>query len=254
MTTRVFVAKYIRDPRRWEPTNVGVIVARGDDVEARFIGERADGGVDRRSARFVGDTEVFGEWVRYWRRALNRGAEGTKEVLSRRTPNYWVADQGELWFDGEGVELAELARRYFDELVQRLDDEGADASAPQLRQRVDRLLQQAELVKSKGFQRDATIEAVRLDPPEKYKFHYVVANGRITVGQRVSLDPVFVHDVLWKFSHLPENYGRVAFVPGPEAPDELGPTLVHLGRNAHVIDVSSASAEKDVRQAFGPPS
>ncbi len=77
MTTRVLLAKYIRDPRRWEPVNVGVIVVRGDEARARFVGEREAGGVDGRTTRhIVGDTEVFAEWVRYWRGALAAGSDG----------------------------------------------------------------------------------------------------------------------------------------------------------------------------------
>jgi hypothetical protein len=251
MTTRILVAKYIRDPRRWEPVNVGVVVLQGDRAEARFIGERLGGTIDRRRARYVvGDTEVYQEWVRYWRRAIASGASGVTEILERKAPNYWVGDQGQVWFDGDGASLDELTGRYFAELVERGEDDDRDAAAPQLRQRVDGLLQQADLFKSDQFERDPVIETVDLDPPERYRFHYLARNGHATVGQRVSLDSVQVHDVLWKFQHLPDDYSRVAFVAGEEAPEDVAPALIHLSRAARLINVSSPSAVDEVREAF----
>jgi hypothetical protein len=250
MTTRVLVAKYIRDPRRWEPLNVGVVVVRGDEVHARFIGEREDGTIDRRSTRFVvGDTEVFSEWVRYWRRAIADGAGAAAEILEHKTPNYWVADQGEVWLDTEGMSVDELARRYFADLVLR-GEEDSDAMAPQLKERVERLIEQAELFKAEKFERDPIVKATKLDPPERYKFHYLTRNGSVTIAQRVSVDPVHIHDILWKFEHLDDAYRRVAFVAAQDVPDELEPTLIHLKRNSRVIDVLGSSAVAEVREAF----
>ena len=252
MRTRVLLAKYIRDPRRWEPINVGVIVVRGEQAQARFVGEREGGGsIDGRKTRHVvGDTEVFSEWVRYWRHALERGEAGAGEVLGRKTPNYWVAEQGEVWLDADEASLDELANRYFSDLVNRADDE-SDAAAPQLRNRVEAVLHQAEIFDdAHRFERDAIVTAVKLDPPERYKFHYRSENGRITIGQRVSLEALYIHDVLWKFAHLPDDYRRVAFVAGEEAPEDLGPTLAALRSQSHVIDVFSPAAVDEVRKAF----
>ncbi|MGH2935986.1 MAG: hypothetical protein ACRDL2_15935 [Gaiellaceae bacterium] len=245
------MAKYIRDPRRWEPLNVGVIVVRGDEARARFIGERDGGGsIDGRTTRhIVGDPEVFGEWVRYWRQAVEQGEEGAAEILARQTPNYWVADQGELWLDGDETTIEELARRYFSELVLRGDD-AADASAPQLKERVELVLEQAEISSTPRFERDAVVKAAKLDPPENYKFHYKAENGHVTVGHRVSLEPIFIHDVLWKFEHLPDDYTRVAFVAGDEAAAELAPTLVHLRSLSHVINVFELDAVDETRKVF----
>jgi hypothetical protein len=249
MTTRVLLAKYIRDPRRWEPINVGVVLLRGDDVRARFVGEREGGIIDGRVTRhIVGDAEVFSEWVRYWRRSLAEGASGAVDVLARKTPNYWVAEQGEVWFDGEDLSLDELTHRYFAELVLRGEDD-TDATAPQLRERADRVLEQV-LFDGVRVERDAIVTAAKLDPPERYKFHYRVENGHVTIGHRVSLETVHLHDALWKFSHLPDEYAKIAFVAGEEAPDELAPTLIHLTRHARVIDVLAPSAEDELRKVL----
>jgi hypothetical protein len=251
MKTRVLLAKYIRDPRRWEPMNIGVIVVRGEEARAHFVGERDGGSIDARTTRhIVGDTEVFAEWVRYWRSALERGEDGANELLERTTQNYWVADQGELWLNGDDSGLEELARRYFGELVSRADDE-SDATVPHLKERVEAVLLQAEISEAAhSFQRDAIVTASGLEPPERYKFHYRAENGHVTIGQRVSLEPVFIHDVMWKFEHLPDDYRRVAFVVGEEASEDLGPTLVHLKARSRVIDVFAPAAVDEVREVF----
>lgn len=249
MKTRILVAKYIEDARRWEPVNVGVFVLRGDEAQARFLGERgAGGGVDRRRLRYrVGDTEAYGEWVAFWRRSLERPGEAVADaILSVARPNYWVADQGEVWFDGEAQPLDALADRYFDELVQ--PSEEAD-EPPQLKQRVDHVLAQARLFERGDLQTNVTVEA-DLDPPERYKFHYLLENGRKTVAHRVGLEPVWLHDALWKFDHLPRDLGKVAFVAAEEAAEELAPTLQHLRERARVIDVNSPAAVDDIIAAF----
>jgi hypothetical protein len=250
MTTRVLLAKYIRDPRRWEPINVGVIVLRGDEAHAHFLGERTGGSIDARTTRhIVGDAEVFAEWVKYWRQALAVGAEGAREILNRTTPNYWIAEQGEVWLDAENTSVEDLAARYFGELVVRREEEG-DATAPQLKERVDRVIEQAGLLEAvEHFERDATVLAGS-DPPERYRFHYRAQNGHITIGHRVSLDPIYLHDALWKFSNLPAEYTRVAFIAGEEAPEEIAPTLIHLNKRAHVIDAFAPVAVDEVRKLF----
>jgi hypothetical protein len=70
------------------------------------------------------------------------------------------------------------------------------------------------------------------------------------VGHRVSLEPVHLHDALWKFTNLTDDYRRIAFVAGDEAPSELRAPLIHLRKNAHVIDVFGSSAVDELRDLF----
>jgi hypothetical protein len=137
---------------------------------------------------------------------------------------------------------------YFAELVLRGDDE-TDAVAPQLRERVDNVLEQAQLFAAAHIERDGLVEASRLDPPERYKFHYVSRHGKTIVGHRVSVDNVHLHDALWKFSNL-LDVRCVAFVAPEEAPEELHATLIHLSRRSRVIDAFSDSAIEEAVDAF----
>ncbi|HKI38764.1 MAG TPA: hypothetical protein VKA46_43345 [Gemmataceae bacterium] len=74
---RYLVAKYVPDLRRMEPRNVGVVVWAGGEVVARFAAERPDqpGTVDDRCApSFVRSLSAYKQWVRFWRKELEKAA------------------------------------------------------------------------------------------------------------------------------------------------------------------------------------
>lgn len=74
MTVKCHVAQYIPDLLRAEPRNVGVIVRRGDQVRARFVGETGSEKLDyRRVRKVVRNPETFDHWVQYWRSSLAEG-------------------------------------------------------------------------------------------------------------------------------------------------------------------------------------
>jgi hypothetical protein len=91
------VAKYVLDLRRMEPRNIGVIVWAGGAVGARFLAERSEqpGEVDGRSvAAFVTSPNAYKQWVRFWRRELDKPAvrllTGGEPVV-RSSPDYLKA-------------------------------------------------------------------------------------------------------------------------------------------------------------------
>jgi hypothetical protein len=65
--------------------------------------------------------------------------------------------------------IEELARRYFSELVQREEDE-TDAAAPQLKERVELVLEQSKLFEGAAIVRDWTVLAAKLDPRKESSF------------------------------------------------------------------------------------
>ena len=58
------------DVFRREPRNVGVLVVKGGEVAAKFIGETNPGEVDLRLARQFGNAKLYRLWVRYWRKSI----------------------------------------------------------------------------------------------------------------------------------------------------------------------------------------
>jgi hypothetical protein len=92
--TRYWIAKYIEDPMRNEPRNVGVFVEHNGAKAARFIGEREDGVFDaRRLGNKFAYPNVYTQWRTYWKREMFSGMEA---VLRAKTANYFVEVGGEV--------------------------------------------------------------------------------------------------------------------------------------------------------------
>lgn len=74
-TIQLAVVRYIQDPVRNEPRNVGVIAWAPGQVAARFVGEGQGSDLDLRrvSPRLVTDRQTYDEWVQFWRRHLDAG-------------------------------------------------------------------------------------------------------------------------------------------------------------------------------------
>jgi hypothetical protein len=96
MTQRWFLAKYVRDLRRREPRNVGVILFCNGSAHFRFFAE--DPGVaekiDGRTIRYqVGSQANYRAWVHYWRSVAEKKP---LEELLRRAPddNYYLEEGG----------------------------------------------------------------------------------------------------------------------------------------------------------------
>src|SRR5438067_1720912 len=99
LTTEIYVAKYIPDTRRWEPVNVGVVVFTSEGSAGRFLGETARGSDHRQTRHVVADPEVYDEWLKYWRRAINKNDR--EAITETNTLSYWVAKAGEIWVEDE---------------------------------------------------------------------------------------------------------------------------------------------------------
>lgn len=95
MSVTYWVAKYVEDPIRNEPRNIGVFVRCKDDVCARFVGERDDGIFDGRRVRWSFlYPQVYSQWRDYWRETLS--TKGLEETISVVTPNFYVVHGGEV--------------------------------------------------------------------------------------------------------------------------------------------------------------
>jgi hypothetical protein len=249
--TRLFLAKYIPDAKRWEPQNVGIFVVDGDRAIARFLGETdEEGKVDKRKAKFARDPNMYEDWVRYWRRMIaGRGEDALAEITKASTPNYWVTEAAEIWTGEEEYSLEDLVHRYYGKLV-LTNDEQEDPAGVQLHEAVDQILANLTLPQNATFHRDIKV-ASNLVYEDSFTFHFGTQNGHTTVGQRVTLgSAMYVHDVLWRFAHVDVN--RVALV-APDFEDE--PHRAYIGAleevGATVIDIGKDDAESLVADAFG---
>jgi hypothetical protein len=94
MPASYWIAKYVEDPFRNEPRNVGILVSAPDGVAARFAGERDDGSIDGRRLQSFKFADVYKQWIQYWREQIE--AENFEDIMRATTSNYYVSYGGEV--------------------------------------------------------------------------------------------------------------------------------------------------------------
>lgn len=256
MTTSIYVAKYVADPRRWEPRNIGVVVVGDDRVAARFLGERRPGSVDRRTVRFrVGDSEVYEEWVRYWRRVIAEGPSGLVAATKSTSPNYILMEQGSVWAMQPDTEIDELADSYFDKLVRDAQEPEQVAVGESLEVAADRVIERVEQKVGQRIRRNFEVAHSTSPVSERLRFTYGFINGHVTVAQRVSLyTEILAHDALYKLLYLPRVLDNREVVAVSFVRREDGGEAVHLvpflEQQSHVIDLSRPDSLEMTERIF----
>jgi hypothetical protein len=253
MTPAIYVAKHVPDIRRWEPRNVGVVVidSRGR-VAARFDGEDSPDRLDlRHVSHRIQPSEVYREWVSYWRRMTARGAEGVEEAAESGRTTFFLMKAGEIWRDEAERTCEELLDEYYSALV--VPDERPD-EPPTLEDAVTEILTQTGVSRLPGFHTNYTVMP-RVDGlVVAVKFQYAYQNGKLTVGQRIPYhSPYPAHAALSMFGSVAEEVQRsVAFVLG-NPPEHLAGLIYLLRRQpgTTVVDVDDSSAAQRVADAFG---
>lgn len=96
MTTKYWVAKYIDDPLRNEPRNIGVVIEQDGVFASRFFGERDYGGaLDGRALRGkFSYPNVYIQWHAFWRSRIQ--AKDISGLLKSATANFSVTEGGEI--------------------------------------------------------------------------------------------------------------------------------------------------------------
>lgn len=249
MTTKIYLAKYVSDPARWEPRNVGVVIDDGTTRRARFLAEDDRGKIEGYRVRYAvgAPTEVYREWVSYWRRVLL--ADGADPLgFTDTAGGFFIQEAGEVFAEEEARPIDAVTAEYFARLVSR-DDETELA----LRDAVEQLVDVASLAAAPGFSRDVEVKARQAkagETPEVLRFEYGRQNGSLIVGHRVPLQiEAFVHDALYRYARLPESVRPVTFVQG-FADESAKPAVRNLEVWSTVVDVADPDASSDLARAF----
>jgi hypothetical protein len=253
LNTQVFVAKYVADPARWEPRNVGVIVMLDGRPSCRFLGEKAGGEIDGRSIRHAvgAPVDVYREWVRYWRRSvLVEGRDpGSLETPSEAT--FFVQKAGEAWVsEGAKREIDDLVSEYFRRLVSDEEPPGV----AELKVAVERLLADTGVAALAHFKRDVVVESSGRfgQHRERFRFAYGYNNGHRLVGHRVPLGiESLVHDALYRYLNLPEEVHAVSFVHGWAGERKVSAAAANLAEASTVVDVAATGAASEMGRLFG---
>ncbi len=95
-SVRFWIVQFLTDAFRREGKNVGVIVQRSDQFEARFLGEKeSHGDFDDRRLRFTPHASVYRQWVRYYRRKLvDPKIDSIEALRGAATTNFQLIDGG----------------------------------------------------------------------------------------------------------------------------------------------------------------
>jgi hypothetical protein len=196
MTVEWVVLKFIRDLRRQEPENVGVILLSESGARLRVRGIGPQGRVSSQSLRWAGDATNLEQWFRYWEWRVAQPKTTASDLLHERAgDNYLVTYGGQLVLGEDRDPDA-----FVDELYQTLVARPGEGHQVFERQ-VDNLVRASGLMKDNHF-RVNWRTTTRLG--ETVDFPYAWVDGHVTVGKvlpTLRLDQV--RATLWLFTNIP---------------------------------------------------
>jgi hypothetical protein len=263
-TARWLLAKYNADVERREPQNIGVILFVGELRLARFLAEAKDGRVDGRAVRFIRSAVAYRQWIRHWRRLMSEGDLGPLIEQAQAVSydqNYYLEPGGELLLG----DLPSDPHDLLDDLYTRLVDDTPDTKAEDIGRLSEKVLVPLEMRLPKPIARESLVHVQIGDVVDELRFDYRYNNGVPHLMQRVSL--TFgdarswdrVHATAWTFSQVHHADDQslkqaqlIALVKPRDEDRSLHRQLLHLERNAHVVDVTHVEeAQQQLLELFG---
>jgi len=192
---RYLVAKFVSDPARMEPRNIGVIVWAAGGLACRF-GSPSE-------MRFVDDAAIYQRWVNYWTACCQKkempGADGTTvprrsaEILAtiRATQdgNYLLHEGGYFLESIPAGERQDAADYLYSRLVvdpRRAHDISEERDT--LKDRCDAVLQSSGITEREDFTPNCPIQLTVEGINQEFRFDYALNNGKpLALLQRVNL-------------------------------------------------------------------
>ena len=244
MTFRWYLAKYIDDLRRREPKNVGVLLSDGERTYMRFIGQREDGSINGRIARFPESLQTYKAWVRYWEREFSDVSDLAETPRVNSSSNYYLEPGGERLVGQRDDGPEELLTWLYRELVEPKIDEGERIRAVSIAVSSRNLLRAVGLLDK--VEQNVTITATVNGLTDDIVFDYRYRNAATHLMKNVKLGPDWepVHAAFWSFEKGTESLPGarfIAFTKAEERYEERQFSL--LERLANVVDVDDPDAE-----------
>lgn len=269
---RYAIAKYIADPIRMEPRNIGVIVWSEDAVEAQFLGEKriADSArIDSRSIpSFVTSKSAYRQWVEYWRRAISRevyepaaGGEAIATysdrffdaLLESGKGNFILADGGQILEFVDNQNIVDVTLDLFAQLVKASPDR-VEPEERNIQRVCDSIIASLHLVQDPNFYRNYRVSHEVVGTPLDVDFDYAYRNGKLRrVYRRVSLTEghrerenavlasLYAFKAVLEAHQLDTKNDVVSLVSTPfesdRGADEVESYISALGSVSRVIDV-----------------
>ena len=245
------VAKYMEDLRRREPRNVGVVLFVEGQVHQRFVGQREDGSIDGRRAKFPSSLATYKAWVDYWLRTLDESGEDSLDrgLLEQSTDqNYFLEIGGRTMADRSDADPTTL----LDELYRQLVEEPPQPDETQPVGTIAKRLF-AQLGIANDVKQNVEVKTTIRDKVDVVTFDYEYINGARHLMRNVRFTPTWtqLHAAVWSFeaAHKADSASQfVAFARPEEATDERQFEL--LERFAHVVDVDAESAAENLGEVL----
>ncbi|MFJ4963008.1 hypothetical protein ACIP6P_11260 [Streptomyces sp. NPDC088729] len=265
MTANWYLVKYVPDPFRDEPKNIGVVVESEGRGVMRFVGQR-NGGFDGRRVRgVVRSPRTLKAWIEYVEYHLSSGTfmEQVQRLSSRSGQNYRIDFRGTIGQSGSATEMKAIADDLFTELIgdpgppgtQSIDDLANELLFHRLRFPADR-----------HVERDVSYRVRLRGEPHELGFDYRYESDRTTLLDKISLSAPektlrkSVHDLMFRIEHI-RDYKEVrhpSFVTlydlgKSRMSDQAEGHLRVIERYSHTVDVRSEGAAEDVADKLGVP-
>lgn len=241
MSARWLVIKYVPDPRRNEPRNVGVVAHVNGETSVRLLGVDEDWRVDGHQAkRVVNSVRTYRGWVKYWKSIA--GGPLDEWLDQRAVDNYRVVAGGEVVVGAERLRANDLAEELFRDLVAE-----RKTKAP-FQQQVKRLLSEANLLQDKQhFFTDYPVTAGKFP----FTVPYAWSNGLTTVAEQLGrYDDHRAEAIIGRFEALDREMPEVqrVVILDPAVGQHDDDRVRALYQISHPVTVDSAPAV--VREAF----
>jgi hypothetical protein len=220
-TPRYLLAKYIPDPLRMEPRNVGVVLWAEGKITARFVGESDAPDVRASLPQRLGipDNQVYKKWIRYWREqmelpSLTRGADG--RIVDRSAPefldaltaksdfSFMLVPGGTLRTEVRSSELHAAIADLFERLVLEDADSAetkVEGESALLRREWNRIVTEAQLRSQPDFREDFEFLGLAKRKQRTFKFDAGI-HPHFAVDARLAPRAVFQRVVLTKQSSV----------------------------------------------------
>jgi hypothetical protein len=240
MTTAQFlVAKYMPDPKRREPRNIGVILWTPNRIGYRFL--------DEDDASFVDDKPTYERWMQFWSHTIDkddleirgqktsvRDPQFVNNLLRTQQGNYILEEAGEMLDAIRPRDVSAVVDQLFSELVSAKRESLGEHLPDPLSQDCERLFEETGLSDRPDFQVDHSYD-IQIGPMTKpFKFHYAIGNNG-------SPSAVFRKSKI----HSDINVDGTAFIC-------QWATLSQLVEKDRCVTLIRATADEEKSKVFGP--
>ncbi len=255
------VVKYVADLERNEPQNVGLVLRCGEDVHAKFVGEREDGGINGTKARFADSLENYKAWYQYWRHKIEKAETGDvlDELLEgAKSGNYLLERAGELVLGADEVEPERMLVEKFHRLVTAPDE---SSEVGRVRAAVVEAFRKIGINEAVREGREHDIETDE-GTPDVVKYDYEYQNGELHLMNVVNFGRggvsawTLAHDAVYaaeQADRVAENVNPVTIAGSvkPEKSEDYRPQKTRIKEAGVLVDIDEPGFVDELECAVG---